>query len=217
MLHAQGVAEAECRRAAAAAEEVYWRAFDVDGTPAEAEALLLEHLVRTSWLVLVAVGTTRAVLCDACGWHGMNLVHTHPWASPLLRRLFATQRCEAAAKATFKAIAVNEPRARAAAKAGLREALQQRFSLVREAALARAAAGVDAALLKAAQQITTVCGGVCVCRWGGGSTEPWRAWGQCLQQPACVMQPHTLSFMLLLLPLPTAGCAAAQPLGGRAG
>lgn len=42
----QGVAEAECRRAAAAAEEVYSREFDVEGTPAEAEALLLEHLVR---------------------------------------------------------------------------------------------------------------------------------------------------------------------------
>ena len=42
----QGVAEAECRRAAAAAEEVYMREFNQEGTPAEAEALLQEHLVR---------------------------------------------------------------------------------------------------------------------------------------------------------------------------
>jgi hypothetical protein len=42
----QGVAEAECRRAAAAAEEVYVREFDQEGTPADADALLQEHLVR---------------------------------------------------------------------------------------------------------------------------------------------------------------------------
>jgi hypothetical protein len=41
----QGVAEAECRRAAAAAEEVYIREFDQEGTPADADALLQEHLV----------------------------------------------------------------------------------------------------------------------------------------------------------------------------
>lgn len=61
-----------------------------------------------------------------------------------------------AAKATFKAIAVSEPRIRGAAKAALRDALQQRFELVREAVLARAAAKVDQQLLKAAQQISTV-------------------------------------------------------------
>lgn len=66
------------------------------------------------------------------------------------------QRCVAAAKATFKAIAVSEPRIRGAAKAALRDALQQRFDLVREAVLARAAAKVDQQLLKAAQQISTV-------------------------------------------------------------
>lgn len=66
------------------------------------------------------------------------------------------QRCVEAAKATFKAIAVAEPRVRGAAKAGLKEALQQRFDLIREAVLARAAAKVDAQLLTAAQQITTV-------------------------------------------------------------
>jgi hypothetical protein len=42
----QGVAEAECRRAAAAAEDAYRLEFNVEGTPAEPEALLLEHLVR---------------------------------------------------------------------------------------------------------------------------------------------------------------------------
>lgn len=56
----------------------------------------------------------------------------------------------------FKAIAVSEPRVRGAAKAALRDALQQRFNLLQEAALARAAAGVDSQLLKAAQQISTV-------------------------------------------------------------
>lgn len=66
------------------------------------------------------------------------------------------QRCVDLAKATFKAIAVAEPRVRAAAKAALHDALQQRFNLMQEAALARAAAGVDAQLLKAAQQVTTV-------------------------------------------------------------
>jgi hypothetical protein len=66
------------------------------------------------------------------------------------------QRCVDSAKATFKAIAVAEPRARHAAKAALRDALQQRYGLIREAALARAAANVDAQLLKAAQQISTV-------------------------------------------------------------
>lgn len=104
----QGVAEAECRRAAAAAEEVYMREFDQEGTPADADALLQQHL-----------------------------------------------RCVDAAKATFKAIAVSEPRVRGAAKAGLREALQQRYELIREAVLARAAGRVDAQLLKAAQQVTT--------------------------------------------------------------
>lgn len=44
---AQGVAEAECRRAAAAAEEVYIREFNQEGTPADADALLQEHLVGT--------------------------------------------------------------------------------------------------------------------------------------------------------------------------
>lgn len=104
----QGVAEAECRRAAAAAEEVYIREFNQEGTPAEPDALLQEHL-----------------------------------------------RCVDAAKAVFKAIAVSEPRVRGAAKAALREALQQRFNLLQEAALARGAAGVDSQLLKAAQQIST--------------------------------------------------------------
>lgn len=47
---------------------------------------------------------------------------------------------------------------RGAAKAALRDALQQRFDLIQEAALARAAAGVDAQLLKAAQQMSTVGG-----------------------------------------------------------
>lgn len=42
----QGVAEAECRRAAAAAEEVYAREFDQEGTPADDDSLLQEHLVR---------------------------------------------------------------------------------------------------------------------------------------------------------------------------
>lgn len=41
----QGVAEAECRRAAAAAEDAYRLEFNVEGTPAEPEALLEEHLV----------------------------------------------------------------------------------------------------------------------------------------------------------------------------
>lgn len=41
----QGVAEAECRRAAAAAEDTYRLEFNIEGTPAEPEALLLEHLV----------------------------------------------------------------------------------------------------------------------------------------------------------------------------
>lgn len=40
----QGVAEAECRRAAAAAEDAYKMEFNLN-TPAEPEALLLEHLV----------------------------------------------------------------------------------------------------------------------------------------------------------------------------
>lgn len=44
----QGVAEAECRRAAAAAEEVYIREFNQEGTPAEADALLQEHLVSSN-------------------------------------------------------------------------------------------------------------------------------------------------------------------------
>lgn len=74
----------------------------------------------------------------------------------LLRPAVLLQRCVAAAKATFKSIAVAEPRVRADAKAGLMAALEHRFELTREAALARAAAGVDAALLSAAQQITTV-------------------------------------------------------------
>lgn len=65
-----------------------------------------------------------------------------------------------AAKGTFKSIAVAEPRVRAAAKAGLMEALKQRFSLIKEAALARASSGVDAALLTAAQQISTVSTGL---------------------------------------------------------
>lgn len=39
------MAEAECRRAAAAAEEVYVREFNQQGTPAEADALLKEHQV----------------------------------------------------------------------------------------------------------------------------------------------------------------------------
>jgi hypothetical protein len=62
----------------------------------------------------------------------------------------------AAANAVFKSIAVAEPRVRGEAKAGLMSALQQRYELLREAALARAAAGVDQALLTAAQQISTV-------------------------------------------------------------
>jgi hypothetical protein len=66
------------------------------------------------------------------------------------------QRCVDAAKAVFKAIAVAEPRVRGAAKAGLKDALQQRYDFMREAVLARAAARVDQQLLKAAQQITTV-------------------------------------------------------------
>ena len=45
MLPLQGVAEAECRRAAAAAEDTYRMEFNIEGTPAEPEALLLEHLV----------------------------------------------------------------------------------------------------------------------------------------------------------------------------
>lgn len=45
-LSLQGVAEAECRRAAAAAEEVYSREFNMEGVSAEGEALLQEHLVR---------------------------------------------------------------------------------------------------------------------------------------------------------------------------
>lgn len=104
----QGVAEAECRRAAAAAEDAYRLEFNVEGTPAEPEALLEEHL-----------------------------------------------RCMAAAKAVFKSIAVAEPRVRGEAKAGLIAALQHRYELTREAVLARAAAGVDQALLSAAQQIST--------------------------------------------------------------
>eukprot|EP00878_Enallax_costatus_P025318 GHUV01027086.1.p1 GENE.GHUV01027086.1~~GHUV01027086.1.p1 ORF type:complete len:312 (+),score=104.13 GHUV01027086.1:958-1893(+) len=104
----QGVAEAECRRAAAAAEDTYRLEFNLEGTPAEPEVLLLEHL-----------------------------------------------RCLNAAKATFRSIAVAEPRVRAAAKAALLEALQQRFTLIKEAALARASAQVDSALLLAAQQIST--------------------------------------------------------------
>jgi hypothetical protein len=44
----QGVAEAECRRAAAAAEEVYIREFNQESTPADADALLQEHLVGAS-------------------------------------------------------------------------------------------------------------------------------------------------------------------------
>ncbi|KAI8463245.1 MAG: GBP-domain-containing protein [Monoraphidium minutum] len=39
----QGVAEAECRRAAAAAEEAYRREFDAEGVPPEPDALLAEH------------------------------------------------------------------------------------------------------------------------------------------------------------------------------
>lgn len=62
----------------------------------------------------------------------------------------------AAAKAVFKSIAVAEPRVRGEAKAGLIAALQHRYELTREAVLARAAAGVDQALLSAAQQISTV-------------------------------------------------------------
>jgi hypothetical protein len=56
----------------------------------------------------------------------------------------------------FKSIAVAEPRVRGEAKAGLLAALQQRYELLKEAALARASAGVDQALLSAAQQISTV-------------------------------------------------------------
>lgn len=66
------------------------------------------------------------------------------------------QRCVDAAKAVFKAIAVAEPRVRGAAKAGLKDALQQRYNLMQEAVMARAAARVNQQLLKAAQQITTV-------------------------------------------------------------
>lgn len=78
-------------------------------------------------------------------------------------RVTVLQRCVEAAKATFKAIAVAEPRVRGAAKAGLKEALQQRFDLIREAVLARAAAKVDAQLLTAAQQITTVSRAALLC------------------------------------------------------
>jgi len=74
----------------------------------------------------------------------------------IIARAVPVQRCVDAAKAVFKAIAVSEPRVRGAAKAALREALQQRFNLLQEAALARGAAGVDSQLLKAAQQISTV-------------------------------------------------------------
>lgn len=42
----QGVADAECRRAAAAAEEAYRREFDAEGVPPEPDALLAEHRVR---------------------------------------------------------------------------------------------------------------------------------------------------------------------------
>jgi hypothetical protein len=41
----QGVADAECRRAAAAAEETYRRAFDAEGVAPEPELLLAEHQV----------------------------------------------------------------------------------------------------------------------------------------------------------------------------
>lgn len=77
------------------------------------------------------------------------------------------QRCVDAAKAVFKAIAVAEPRVRGAAKAGLKDALQQRYDLMREAVMARAAARVDQQLLKAAQQITTVrrCGLLSLSQW----------------------------------------------------
>jgi hypothetical protein len=77
----------------------------------------------------------------------------------------------AAAKAVFKSIAVAEPRLRSEAKAGLMSALHQRYELTREAALARAAAGVDQALLSAAQAISTVRG-LAVPRCGLSKCEP---------------------------------------------
>jgi hypothetical protein len=62
----------------------------------------------------------------------------------------------AVAKGVFRSIAVAEPRARAAAKASLLTALEQSYDLRKEAVLARAAAGVDSALLTAGAQISTV-------------------------------------------------------------
>jgi hypothetical protein len=41
----QGVSDAECRRAAAAAEELYRREFDAEAVPPEDGALLAEHQV----------------------------------------------------------------------------------------------------------------------------------------------------------------------------
>lgn len=56
--HVQGVAEAECRRAAAAAEEVYIREFNQEGTPAEPDALLQEHLVSSTGTLLPFLADT---------------------------------------------------------------------------------------------------------------------------------------------------------------
>jgi hypothetical protein len=157
------------------------REFDQEGTPADADALLQEHLVGR-WFNLQQCSTQHCIVaqhmqqvspCQAVHSVCLNPVPNLLCACcPSVRLLLCcvlllllllslllcvpVQRCVDAAKATFKAIAVSEPRVRGAAKAGLREALQQRYGLIREAVLARAAARVDAQLLKAAQQVTTV-------------------------------------------------------------
>jgi hypothetical protein len=48
----KGVAEAECRHAADAAEAAYKTAFDVDGTAANDKALAAEHTVGEGWVVV---------------------------------------------------------------------------------------------------------------------------------------------------------------------
>ncbi|GBF94612.1 hypothetical protein Rsub_06727 [Raphidocelis subcapitata] len=94
---AYGVADAECRRAAGAAEEVYRGAFDAEGVAPEPEALLLEHQraleeARTTY-ARAAVGDERTRAAHEAAFLAAAQRHFE------LRRDRALARAEAAAEA----------------------------------------------------------------------------------------------------------------------
>lgn len=73
MVCVQGVAEAECRRAAAAAEEVYIREFNQEGTPAKADALLQEHLVSCNHSMVLGSMTKPLAMSTSPSALGVEL------------------------------------------------------------------------------------------------------------------------------------------------